>query len=163
MIDQHFLKEQLALAKKELKEFVLFQKQLKKELKNSHTSITKFNQAESFFLSQSIKLFEHRILELKIRIKYNLLEANDERIQQYILFNKRLQSSKSQLHTFERTQKMFKLRRKNVFVDKNNPELNQYQQSINSKQISKTKNKINKAIFNIKYLTQKLKTIDFNA
>lgn len=162
MIDQHFLKEQLALAKKELNQFVLFQKQLKKELKDSHTSVTKFKQAESFFLSQSIKLFEDRILELKIRIKYNLLNPSEERIQQFILFTKRLESAKSQLHTFEKTQKMFKLRRKNVFVDKNNPELNQYQQSINSKQILKTKNKINKAIFNIKYLTQKLKTIDFN-
>lgn len=161
MIDQHFLKEQLALAKKELKQFVLFQKQLKKELKDSHTSVSKFTQAESFFLSQSIKLFEDRILELKIRIKYNLFEENDERIQQYILFTKRLESAKSQLYTFERTQKMFKLRRKNVFVDKKNPDLNEYQQSINSKQIAKTKNKINKAIFNIKYLKQKLKTIKF--
>lgn len=161
MIDQHFLKEQLSLAKEELKQFVLFQKQLKKELKNSHNSVTKIKQSESFFLSQSIKLFEDRILELKIRIKYNLFEENDERIQQYILFTKRLESAKSQLHTFERTQKMFKLKRKNVCSDKNNSELTGYSQSINSKQIYKTKNKINKSIFNIKYLKQKLKTIKF--
>lgn len=161
MIDQHFLKEQLALAKEELKQFVLFQKKLKKELRDSHTSITKIKQSESFLLSQSIKLFEDRILELKIRIKYYLFNETDEKIQQYINFYKRLESAKSQLYTFEKTQKMFKSRRKHVCSDKNNSELTEYSQSINSKQISKTKNKINKTIFNIKYLKQKLKTIKF--
>lgn len=161
IMNEQFLKEQLLLAKQELKQFVLFQKNLKKELRDSHTSVTKFKQAESTFLIASINQFEDRITELKIRIKYSLFNETDEKIQQYINFYKRLESAKSQLYTFEKTQKMFKSRRKHVSSDKNNSELTEYSQSINSKQISKTKNKINKTIFNIKYLKQKLKTIKF--
>lgn len=162
-MNEKFLKEQLALAKKELKQFVLFQKQLKRELRQSHSSVTKFKQAESTFLSASLNQFEDRITELKIRIKYSLFNETDGRIQQYINFYKRLNTAISQLKTLEKTQKLFKLKRKQVCTDKDNQDLTSYQQSINANQISKNKEKINKVIFNINYLKQKLKTIDFNA
>lgn len=162
-MNEKFLKEQLALAKKELKQFVLFQKQLKRELRQSHSSVTKFKQSESTFLSASLNQFEDRITELKIRIKYSLFNETDGRIQQYINFYKRLNTAISQLKTLEKTQKLFKLKRKQVCTDKDNQDLTSYQQSINANQISKNKEKINKVIFNINYLKQKLKTIDFNA
>lgn len=161
-IDIDFLKEQLKIANQELKHFVTLQKNMKQQLLKEHSIKTGFTQSESFFLSKAINEFEDDILEMKLRIRFSIFDIRDLRITQYIQFKKRLNNCLTKLKDLEKTQKMFKSKSKNVAKHTSNNELTAYNQSVNSKKIKNTKEKINKIVFDINYLKQKIKALSLN-